>query len=257
MPNGDLFKDFSLDDLYRFQDRFHGTPVEGAINKLTYGAQSSRERESLRFTDKEKEQYISELLRSVGTLQSQQLNRASETAARTDLPIASQLAQERGVAIRGNEAVQKGTFDIEMLQKSTNRQALQFLMDLAFRREALKAQIDQQNKASGLGLLGDIGQVGGFLAAGALTGGTSAVAGGGTAAPLYGWCWVAAEIFNGWEDIRTKRARAYVINDAPKWFKLLYGKYGERVAKFIHNKRLLKWLLKPLFLMFANKGEIV
>jgi len=125
----------------------------------------------LMFSDKEKEQYLSELLRSIGTLQSQQLNRASDTAARIDLPASSQLAQERGIAIKGNQAIQQGTLDIERLQKSTNRQALQFLMELAFRRDALKRAEEQQNQQQTLGLISDIGSTAGYYLGGGVPGG--------------------------------------------------------------------------------------
>ena len=162
MPNGDLFKGWDLEKIQQFQDRFYGTPIQGTIGKLTYPAQRTAERESLQFTDKEKEQYINELLRSIGTLQSQQLNRASETAARVDLPVASQLAQERGIAQGTATAVERGKLNIERLQKMTNRQAAQFLLDLAFREKALQAQIDQQNRQNTLGFIGDIGSAVGY-----------------------------------------------------------------------------------------------
>ena len=70
-------------------------------------------------------------------------------------------------------------------------------------------------------------------------------------------CWVAAEIFNGWEDIRTHCARYYINFIAPVWFKNFYLKHGEAIAKFIHNKPILKLAIKPLFEYFALRGKKV
>lgn len=67
-------------------------------------------------------------------------------------------------------------------------------------------------------------------------------------------CWVAAEIFGGWFHPKTCAARNYVSNLAPKWFKRFYIKYGERIAKFISNKPLLKGMIQPLFNHFAVLG---
>jgi hypothetical protein len=68
-------------------------------------------------------------------------------------------------------------------------------------------------------------------------------------------CWVASEIFGGWYAPRTIESRHYVNNIAPKWFKDFYLKYGEKIAKFISDKPLLKLALKPLFNMFSDKGR--
>lgn len=68
------------------------------------------------------------------------------------------------------------------------------------------------------------------------------------------FCWVAAEIFGGWFDPKTIGARNYIGSMAPKWFKALYIKYGERVAKFISNKPIFKSLLRPVFELFARLG---
>ena len=67
------------------------------------------------------------------------------------------------------------------------------------------------------------------------------------------YCWVAAEIYGGWDKMETHLARYYVLNLAPKWFMKFYGKYGERISKFIHNKPILKIALKPLFNLFIRR----
>jgi len=67
------------------------------------------------------------------------------------------------------------------------------------------------------------------------------------------YCWVASEIFGGWDKPETCMVRYYIGNLAPKWFRNLYIKYGERIAKFIHNKSILKLVLKPLFKLFIRR----
>lgn len=71
-----------------------------------------------------------------------------------------------------------------------------------------------------------------------------------------GGCWVASEVFGGWYRPKTVSARAYINNDAPKWFKKFYLKYGERIAKFISDKPIFKAVLRPLFELFAWKGNV-
>lgn len=75
----------------------------------------------------------------------------------------------------------------------------------------------------------------------------------GTAA--FGGCWVAKEIYGSWEDDRTHMARFYILNIAPSWFRELYLGFGERFARFISNKKIIKAMLKPLFDMFGRIAE--
>jgi hypothetical protein len=67
-------------------------------------------------------------------------------------------------------------------------------------------------------------------------------------------CWVASEIFGGWMHPKTVGARIYVNLLAPSWFKEMYLKHGEAMARFISNKPWLKRLLKPLFEKFSVAG---
>jgi hypothetical protein len=73
----------------------------------------------------------------------------------------------------------------------------------------------------------------------------------------YSMCWVAAEIFDGWDTPKTMAARYYMGYIAPVWLRNIYMKYGERIAKFIHNKPILKAVLRPLFECFAMVGRKV
>ncbi len=68
-------------------------------------------------------------------------------------------------------------------------------------------------------------------------------------------CWVAAEVFE--ESMfgeRVSAARKYIFEEMPVWFRKAYLKYGQKVASFIHNKPILKSILKPIFSYFAKKG---
>jgi len=61
-----------------------------------------------------------------------------------------------------------------------------------------------------------------------------------------GWpCWVAREVY-GDNDMRWFIFRTWLHHKAPKWFNKLYLTNGEKYAKFISNKPLLKWCTKQL-----------
>lgn len=64
-------------------------------------------------------------------------------------------------------------------------------------------------------------------------------------------CWVASEVFGGWYHPKTMLARYYVNYIAPDWFRNFYLKHGQKIARFIHGKKALKALLKPIFEMFV------
>lgn len=68
-------------------------------------------------------------------------------------------------------------------------------------------------------------------------------------------CWVAAEIFGGWDMPKTVAARWYVNNDAPVWFRELYMDYGEWFAGWLKGHSLIKKLVRPLFEYFAWRGR--
>jgi hypothetical protein len=58
-----------------------------------------------------------------------------------------------------------------------------------------------------------------------------------------GPCWVAREVY-GIENPKWLEFRYWMLNDAPSWFRNLYVKYGERIAKFISNKPLVKSIIR-------------
>jgi len=65
----------------------------------------------------------------------------------------------------------------------------------------------------------------------------------GGAASAIPFCWVAREVY-GIENPKWLEFRYWMLNDAPSWFRNLYIKYGERIAKFISNKPLVKSIIR-------------
>jgi hypothetical protein len=58
-----------------------------------------------------------------------------------------------------------------------------------------------------------------------------------------GGCWVAREVY-GEGDISWKLYRQWLFNMAPKWFKKLYLRFGERFAAWISDKPKIKALIR-------------
>lgn len=56
-------------------------------------------------------------------------------------------------------------------------------------------------------------------------------------------CWVAREVY-GVQNPKWIMFRTWLLNDAPSWFRNLYIKHGERFAKFISNKPVLKRIIR-------------
>jgi hypothetical protein len=77
-----------------------------------------------------------------------------------------------------------------------------------------------------------------------LMGGIGGIAQGiGAAGGLASFCWVAREVY-GIENPKWLQFRYWMLNDAPSWFRNLYMKYGERIAKFISNKPRIKSIIR-------------
>lgn len=110
---------------------------------------------------------------------------------------------------------------------------------------SLNAQLanDAANRRSSLqsSLYGALGQAGGSYM--------------GNTAGWFGTCWVAAEIFGGWYHPKTVGARHFIGNIAPKWFRDFYVKHGEKIAKYISDKPVIKAILWPLFEIFSFIGR--
>lgn len=78
--------------------------------------------------------------------------------------------------------------------------------------------------------------IGALGAAGSFAGGL------GTLIPALG-CWVAREVY-GNDNPRWLLFRHWLFNEAPAWFRWAYLKYGERIARFIKGKPLIKRVIR-------------
>ena len=87
---------------------------------------------------------IASLSRNVGTTQRESINRVGELTAGADLPIAAQLAMERGVSQGASKAITEGTAGIEQYGSQANRQAWQSILG----GESQEAQMDLQRQMS-------------------------------------------------------------------------------------------------------------
>ena len=56
-------------------------------------------------------------------------------------------------------------------------------------------------------------------------------------------CWVAREVYGSWNP-KWMLFREWMLNDSPGWFKRMYLKHGPKIAEFIHDKPLLRKLVR-------------
>jgi hypothetical protein len=101
-------------------------------------------------------------------------------------------------------------------------------------------QINAQNKAQTMGMGSDI-------------------AGMGLEAATF-FCWVAAALFGGWTDRRTRMVQFWLRNVYSKTFIggifcWLYSRYGERVAKQVRERRLVRAAVQPMFSWFLLQAQ--
>lgn len=102
-------------------------------------------------------------------------------------------------------------------------------VNLALQQQANMAQyggaVAQAQAARSAGLTGAAGSIIGGMAQGGM------------------FCWVAREVY-GIENPKWLEFRSWMLNDAPSWFRNLYVKYGEKIAKFISNKPHIKSIIR-------------
>jgi len=94
-----------------------------------------------------------------------------------------------------------------------------------------------QNQANQFGLLGAQAQANASRSSGLMG------AAGSIGSALIGLCWVAREVY-GYDNPKWILFRSWLLNNSPSWFRNLYIKYGERFAKFISNKPVLKNIIR-------------
>ena len=99
-----------------------------------------------------------------------------------------------------------------------------------------------QQRAQDINLMGAQAQADASRSAG-LMGGLGAIGGGLLGNPSLFSCWVAREVY-GVDNPKWLQFREWMLEDSPSWFRSLYIKYGERFAKFISNKPLLKTIIR-------------
>jgi hypothetical protein len=121
---------------------------------------------------------------------------------------------------RTQGAMQSTTDWISQMMSSTNSAAEAYKKDWqGYQQAMLQGAQENANRTNAL-----VGA--GISAAGSVAGGALG-------------CWVAREIY-GTETGTWKVVRHWVFTDTPKWFQKAYLRFGERVAKFICDKPVLK-----------------
>lgn len=103
----------------------------------------------------------------------------------------------------------------------------QYMANIRANRIQMETAIQSANASRSGGILG-----GAFSAAGSLG-----------AAKIIAGCWVAREVY-GNENPEWMVFRHWLFTEAPEWFRDLYLEEGERFAKFISDKPLLKAIVK-------------
>jgi hypothetical protein len=91
---------------------------------------------------------------------------------------------------------------------------------------------------------------------------TGAMGAAGTALSNTNWlgCWIAAELFDGWKDPRTRKVRKWLREEFSKhWygrmFNRWYSKNGQKVAKRIQSNQPMRWAFQKLFQWFLKQAE--
>ena len=148
-----------LDPFGDISNLFGGGGDEG--EKKIAGKTQSEWVESLGMSDDEYQNYLTELVQTISTGSAESRNKFSEIAAMNRLPAATQLAAERGVQIRANEAAQEGEERLTRMREDINRQAEMTAMQMFAAKESqdenyarMQEQQTQQSMNSLLNMLG-------------------------------------------------------------------------------------------------------
>ena len=75
-------------------------------------------------------------------------------------------------------------------------------------------------------------------------------------------CWIAASLWSGWNDRRTRLVQFWLRNVYSKTifgnlFCRLYSRYGERVAEQVRKRSVARSVAEPLFGWFLLKAQEV
>jgi len=112
--------------------------------------------DKLGMSDEELSGYISNLLKGLGTQQSQAENRASELT--TGAPLATQLAAQRGVQYNTAIAGEQGIAGLQQAQSGANRGAWRSILDARLKKYGIDTQADIAEGDPILQFLSTIGQ---------------------------------------------------------------------------------------------------
>ncbi len=110
-------------------------------------------------------------------------------------------------------------------------------------REQVRSGLRAEARQAGASAFGQTRQVGAAQADATRSSGLMSALGAIGGGYFMGKCWVAREVY-GIENPKWLMFRTWLENDAPAWFRNLYIKYGERFAKFISNKPVLKTIIR-------------
>ena len=125
--------------------------------------------DQLGLSDEDLSAMIDDLLKNLGTQQSQASNRAGELTA--GAPLATQIAAQGNVDYRTAQASQQGITGLQQFQSSSKRDAFRTLLDARLRKYGIDAQSDAAEGDIISDLLGAIGGGAGFFLGNSLFGG--------------------------------------------------------------------------------------
>jgi len=119
--------------------------------------------DSVTLSQEDQQSMYDQLLKAIGSLQSQTLNRYQDTATANEVPLATRLAGERGIALQGAQTAEQGAFDISKLAALTNIEGNKFLLNQDLQRQLAQMGIDAQKSNNLLSLIGAGAQGLGYL----------------------------------------------------------------------------------------------
>jgi hypothetical protein len=134
-----------------FEDLF------GGQSGMLFGKSHKEWADKLGVGEDELQNMIGSLSRNVGTTQREGINRVGEVAAGHDLPVAAQLAMERGVQSSADQAITQGTAGIEQYGSQANRDAWQAILSGESQEAQIQAQKDMQDDDWWGDLIGGVG----------------------------------------------------------------------------------------------------
>jgi hypothetical protein len=146
-------------------------------------------------------------------------------------PFAAILGRTSGAAGMGSQAAQF-TAGLAGQQLGPNLFDPNAGINLALQNQANQSNYQSNIYGAQAGFAGAQAQARGAMIGGALSGLGNAIG-----------CWVAREVY-GNDNPMWLLFRQWLMEDSPDMFRNLYIKYGERFAKFISNKPLIKTIIR-------------